>query len=114
MKNLKFLVIFMAVLIVFGISFLIFAISTGMHKKGSVSVASSFEHTVTLTDNQMLIHSHIDQGRMFLHIYDRLGGNRHWKVIDYTTGQDVGKINIIEPSLSESLNTEHRTIIVDE
>ncbi len=93
MKSLKFLVIFMAILIVFGVGFLVFTISTGLHHKNTSST-DTIEHTVTLTDNQMLLDYHVDQGHMLLHIMDIADGRRYWKIIDYQTGENIGRINL--------------------
>ena len=95
MKQLKFLVIFMAVLIVFGVGFLIFAISTGMHRKNPSAINGNvINHTVTIPDDQMLLDYHIDQGRMILHIMSREDGSRHWRIIDYQTGAELGRIDL--------------------
>ncbi len=111
MKNLKFLVIFMAVLLVLGISFLIFAIATGMHKTGSVAKPSFTEYTVTLTDDQMLLNYAVDQGRLLLHIMDITDNSTSWQVIDYLTGEDIGKINIKKPNLTYNTTTERHELV---
>ena len=93
MKYLKYLVIFMAIVIVFGVGFLVFAISTGMHHKNSTRI----QHTVTIPDNQMLLDYHVDQGRMILHILNPTDNSRYWSIIDYQTGKELGRIELEIP-----------------
>ena len=95
MKYLKFLVIFMAILIVCGVGFLIFALSTGMHHKNA-NTADSIQHTVRIPDNQMLLDYHIDDGRMIMHLMNRDDARRYWRIIDYQTGEELGRIDLVQ------------------
>ncbi|NQY82493.1 MAG: hypothetical protein HRT36_05625 [Alphaproteobacteria bacterium] len=105
MRLLKFLVVFMAVLIVTALIFLVYAISAGLHRKSLETPTSTQitaptllgDHTVTLGDNQILAEHYISDERLILHIRDTVTEEQQWLVLDLTSGQPLGKIRLTKP-----------------
>ena len=99
MQQLKALVITMGLLIVLGVTFLVYAIATGLHKKTTdTSPTNSFgHHTVTLDPTQTLEQQTLDDGRLILQIRDSQTGHLQWQVWDIVTGQQLGSLTLRQP-----------------
>lgn len=102
MKYLQFLVIFMGILIIAGVAFLLYSVSTGLHKKKRITPETALnttisrqtfgDHTVSLPDNQTVLEIKLENDHFIVHLQDTQTREQQWWVIDLLTGQKLGSL----------------------